>query len=204
MFFRNPVKLDAGIHTLFVPVRLKGPGIVKCFVKTLKSEKILLHLDKVLQPDLVDGNLFSSHISVPMSNSDTDTSYRLESITIDSHTLPGFKDVKLDPIHENFYLRPGQISTLILKITNKHSQIPQTKCQTDRVTLSARLTFTGSVSKDVQIQFRCRSSKQSFLFTFIDHDGSIQLASAIKPLKPCETEKCPVLLTLHGTGKDTV
>lgn len=196
----NPIKLDAGIHTLLVPVRAKGPGLVQCFIKTPpKNKRILFHVDKILQPDFIDGNIFSSLVSIPVSNLDDKTMYKLISISTTMNALPGFASVDLS-IFNTFSIMPGQMSTLQLNITNKDSQTQQTKCPKKPILLKVRLEFSGAFVEDFSIKFRCRSSKQSFLFTFTDHDGSIQHAASIKPLKPCLKEKCPVLLTMHGTG----
>ena len=50
---------------------------------------------------------------------------------------------------------------------------------------------------------RCRTRDESFSFTFLDHDGSVNAAAAIQPIlhehdPPLST--LPVVLTLHGTG----
>ncbi|CAG2189140.1 unnamed protein product [Mytilus edulis] len=59
--------------------------------------------------------------------------------------------------------------------------------------------MTSEGNKDFLVNLRCRKLKESFLFTFLDHDGSVQHAAAIYPLSDCMGESCPVLLTLHGT-----
>ncbi|ELU12464.1 hypothetical protein CAPTEDRAFT_191936 [Capitella teleta] len=54
---------------------------------------------------------------------------------------------------------------------------------------------------DIYIRLRAKISQifnwESFLFTFVDHDGSVQHAAAIEPNVRCSL--CPVVLSLHGT-----
>jgi hypothetical protein len=84
------------------------------------------------------------------------------------------------------------------------------------------LKSSSSVSFSVPLSFRCRRIKESFVFTFLDRDGSVSRAAAIAPLpssahdeKTCASHlsenfgpprsgACgnlvPVVLSLHGTG----
>lgn len=59
---------------------------------------------------------------------------------------------------------------------------------------------------DITISLRCRDFTQSFLFTFMDHDGSISHAAAIKPWNVCNTNNningCPVILSLSGSNNN--
>ena len=60
-------------------------------------------------------------------------------------------------------------------------------------------------SQWVTTHLRCRAAHETFIFTFLDHDGSVQHAAATAPLSPepraaPDTMSAPVFLTLHGTG----
>ena len=61
------------------------------------------------------------------------------------------------------------------------------------------------------LHFTCRSLTQSFLLSYLDHDGSIAEAAVLLPLRahhelkhtrppPAQGEAYPALLSLHGTG----
>ena len=193
--------MDAGIHTLKVIVRLKGPGAIKCFLKVApKKLDIEIHSEKISKPDFVNGNLFSEYVSIPITNLNPRIDYTLKKVEVKSHSIPGYE--KIDIAFENQIVRTGQTSSIIFKILNHESQQKQTKCTKSSMYITLKLISHTSDFKnnDVTIQIRCRSSTQSFLFTFLDHDGSIQHAAAVLPLKKCLTKKCPVVLTNHGTG----
>lgn len=51
------------------------------------------------------------------------------------------------------------------------------------------------------VDLECRDiRKQSFLTSFVDHDGSIAQAGVILPIGSGVNVEAPVLLSLHGTG----
>jgi hypothetical protein len=68
------------------------------------------------------------------------------------------------------------------------------------------------------VQMRCRTTRQSWIFSFVDHDGSVSRAAAISPLPRKSKDKintasppsdslttattAGVVLSLHGTGVD--
>ena len=56
-------------------------------------------------------------------------------------------------------------------------------------------------------ELRCRGPADTFIFTFMDHDGSVQHAAAAAPLPDRDAvqaqmldRRVPVFLTQHGTG----
>lgn len=85
------------------------------------------------------------------------------------------------------------------------SLIPVNSCP-----LSFTLTVSGVdgagtrvVSLPLQVELRCRSVQEPFVFTFIDHDGSVSSAAAVAPLGAASSAPSaglPVLLSVHGTG----
>ena len=66
--------------------------------------------------------------------------------------------------------------------------------------------------KSLKLQMRCRTTRQSWIFSFVDHDGSVSRAAAISPLPsklPLSNKSLSdssttagVVLSLHGTGVD--
>ena len=199
ILLRYPIKLDVGIHTLKIPVRLKGPGVIKCSVKT-STQQLEIHTSRMFKPDLVDGNLFSSFISIPITNQDSERNFELEKIRIKEHSIPGLKNVDIKLLNQA-PIQPGQTSSIIFEVMYFSNQEQQQKCPNRAIAINLEIVSTKQEKREILIELRCRSSEQSVLFTFLDHDGSVQHAAAIKPLKDCLNEKCPVVLSNHGTGK---
>ena len=195
--------LNTGIHTLKVIVRLKGPGVIKCQLKVRLSKNLNIefHSAKMFKPDLVDGNIFSEYFSIPITNLDLRRDYQIKKVEVVSHSIPGLEKIDIVAF-ENQIVKTGQISSINFKIANLKSQQKQQKCTKSAMYIMLKMLPKTSDFKnnEVTIELRCRSSAQSFLFTFLDHDGSIQHAAAVVPLKKCLIDKCPVVLTNHGTG----
>lgn len=183
-----------------VPVRFAGNGVIKCLLKTNSlQQKLIFHTDKVFTPDFVDGNLFSPFISIPVSNMGAGKKYKIKEVSGTSHDFEEKDfDISVELINTAplFEGQVGQI-TLKMKVESDHFQ---EKCLKPLYKFELNIEFDFGVEEKLDLEFRCRSSKESFLFTFLDHDGSVQQAAAVKPLKPCVQESCPVMLTLHGTG----
>ncbi|XP_038066251.1 uncharacterized secreted protein ARB_06907-like [Patiria miniata] len=96
-------------------------------------------------------------------------------------------------------IAPGQ--TLPVSVTFKwQTQERDVQGCTGETSFVLEVTSQGSGSKQLTVTLRCRKAGESFLFTFLDHDGSVQLAAAIQPLEDCPNNVCPVLISLHGTG----
>jgi hypothetical protein len=60
----------------------------------------------------------------------------------------------------------------------------------------------AAVLGNASLELRCRRGNESFLFTYVCHDGSVQRAGIITPRgpRPPPPTAAPVLLTFHGTG----
>lgn len=61
-------------------------------------------------------------------------------------------------------------------------------------------------SAPILLELRCRKALEPFVFTFLDHDGSISSAAVVLPLYSKRSAalsplaSVPVVLSLHGTG----
>ncbi len=106
-------------------------------------------------------------------------------------------EVNVDDSASATYIAPGQTFSLPLRLRfrpkTKNSEQgtfekhffgkEREKC----LQLTLGLVFGDSVSSDVhqesrtQLSFDCRHSAQSFLFTFLDHDGTVMPAAAASP-----------------------
>jgi hypothetical protein len=121
-----------------------------------------------------------------------------------------------DAIGANIDIAPGQLIALHVYLEvaqdSDSGMSVQFSCPTPfKIAISGSLrgeTFTYETT----VRVRCREKEnQSFMMSFIDHDGSANQAAVVPPLEGCRQgqrpsgqtipeEKCPVLLTMHGTG----
>lgn len=198
---RNPVYLKRGIHSVMIKLRSKAVLAVHLHLKQVQDKVPLSILRPPFLPDLVNGKLFSSHISLPVQNLHCCNWLKVLKVSlINKDTI--FK-VSLLEESGKFLIAPGQVKPLVIKIDykNKHdSLINGDKSLCEDAELKLKVSFKGKDEK-INLSLRCRKLSESFLFTFVDHDGSVQHGAAIAPLKGCQSGVCPVLLTLHGTSK---
>ena len=193
-FLRYPLSLPMGNHVIKVHVRAKVNAVVKCSIKILKQHSLVFHNVK-FSPDLVAGNLFSPYVSILVSNMNPVKNLFIKGLTA---TCFGLNDLSAELFgNQEFY--PGQFSNTVIKLSISISKM-HASCKKDVFKVGLLFKVSDGKEQEMTLNLRCREVKQSFLFTFIDHDGSVQHAAAIQPLSPCLLEKCPVLLTLHGTG----
>lgn len=183
-----------------VPVRFTGNGVIKCSLERNNAKKkLLIYEQNIFIPDLVDGNLFSNYISIPLSSMETGKRYKVKEVSIVSQDLK--EDLRVEVIN-SLLIFEGQLTQIILKLTyTDSSQAGHTNCKKSEYRLAVYIRFDGGTEESLlNLKMQCRSTKQSFIFTFLDHDGSVQQAAAVRPLIPCVQTLCPVMLTLHGTG----
>ena len=77
--------------------------------------------------------------------------------------IVSLSDVPLSPFSAFLVLSLCLNGTLGLNV------VMQTVC----LRLSLKLSASSTHSQQIDIKLRCRSKKESFLFTFEDHDGSV-------------------------------
>lgn len=184
------IRLDQGLHTIYLKLRTKVHAQVLCRFKSSKSSFEVIP-PKFL-PDIWDGWLFSEFLTVPVANYDFSTCLKVSKVMItnlnskDSEVLN-----KLDATlyEENTLISPGQIYPIIVNIktikTRENNERVIPKCSTSESDWDIEFVLKFTTSQGVvtlPIKLRCRTARQSFLFTFIDHDGSVQHAAAIQPL----------------------
>ena len=186
------VALDRGIHTLYIRLRAKARSQFKCTIDSAQSTFTVLKPHYL--PDLYNGYLFGSHIALPISNYNTKGWLRNIQITVDSQS----QGTPLSVINSELgvSIAPGQTRPIRIELGAESEQILTESCSD----VDLRLRVSSSEGEQVHpLTLRCRKPGESFLFTFVDHDGSVQQAAVIEPLESCSQGLCPVLLTLHGT-----
>lgn len=197
--FSFPVALSRGLHTIYIRGRTKGALEFRCDVDTIPSSSLSFQILKPpFIPDIYEGRFFSKYFPLLILNRNASDWLVIKRISIVNIAPPlegvnikiGLKGDKAFPV------APGQTRPIIIELIANDFAFTES-CTKVKLTL---LVSTSLGSAQSSLSFRCRGEQQSFLFTFIDHDGSLQHAAAIKPLLPCEEKLCPVVLTLHGTS----
>lgn len=181
------VSLKKGLHTIYVRLRAKVSANFMCNFQVKGSN--LQVLAPHFLPDLVDGHIFGNYIALPVSNHQFSKWIKVINVKVidQSHD---FK-MSFDLVNQ-VVIAPGQ-TTAVNLLFEASTVMP---CENNNIKL--RLV-TSEGNQDFSISLRCRKLQESFLFTFLDHDGSVQHAAAIYPLEDCGQESCPVVLSLHGT-----
>lgn len=109
---------------------------------------------------------------------------------------------KLTSQDKAFPIAPGQVRPIkiVLEYKNGKEQLTDDGVCSD-VKLVLKISTNKGPDRNIVLNLRCRKKSESFLFTFLDHDASVQHGAAIGPLASCSSGVCPVLLTLHGTSR---
>lgn len=197
------MQLPSGIHTLYLHVRSKGPFAFTCNLKLIETKQAFQALSPAFLPDLVNGKLFSRLISVPIMNLHGTHWLKVNKVSISKESSSGSQfTVELVMDEKAFVIAPGQVRPVKVALGYKN---PKRQESNDKVCNDEYIVLKISTNKGqdqtLALKLRCRKLSESFLFTFLDHDGSVQHAATIAPLKSCLSGICPVLLTLHGTSK---
>ncbi len=186
------VGLSKGIHTIYSRVRAKGMMMFQCTIDIATSSFEILKPSYM--PDLYDGHLFGKYIPLQISNYHTSKWLKNIKVTIESQNNgEPLKIIQADD--KNFGIAPGQIRPITLQLTSE-SDIILEQCND----IGFKIKVSTSEGQVVYpLTLRCRNKRESFLFTFLDHDGSVQHSAAIHPQRGCESGLCPVVLSQHGT-----
>lgn len=202
-FHRFSVQLSRGIHTLQLHVRSKGPFTFTCIIKLSEIKQSYQVISPSFLPDLINGRLFSRFISIPITNLHGSQWMKVTKVTSVKESSSSTQlVVKMIAEDKAFMIAPGQVRPIKLVLEYKNEKEKQNegdRCSDVKMVL--RISTNKGQDQKLTINLRCRKLSESFLFTFIDHDGSVQHAAAIAPLKGCASGICPVLLTLHGTSR---
>lgn len=192
--FRFGIPLNTGIHSVYIRARAKSALAFSCSFE-VSEVAFEVHAPHFL-PDFVAGHLFSGLIALPIAN--LHHNRWLRNIRLSLEESPESSSFRVKSEKLEFAVAPAQIRPIRFELHAVSDDFVLPSC--GELQLSIKVS-TSEGSKSHQILLRCRTLSQSFLFTFLDHDGSVQHAAAIAPLKTCtgELEFCPVVLTLHGT-----
>ena len=151
-------------------------------------------------PDLVEGQVISRFISIPVNNQHSSKWLKIIKVSIVQQSSGRPFVLKLSEHSKEFSIAPGQVRPVILELGYR-TELSEKKMECKDIQLILKVVASDSKAQQLVITLRCRKLKESFLFTFLDHDGSVQHAAAISPLRSAVASHCPVLLTLHGTSR---
>lgn len=203
IFCRSSVQLSRGIHTLQLHVRFKGPFSFTCSINLIEGKQTWQVLSPSFLPDLVNGKLFSRFISILITNLHGSHWLKVTKVSTVKESLSSSQfTLKMLAEDKTFMIAPGQVRPIKLVLEYKNGMEQQNDgsvCSDVKMVL--KIGTNKGQDQMLTVNLRCRKLSESFLFTFVDHDGSIQHGAAIAPWKGCASGSCPVLLTLHGTSK---
>lgn len=207
-----PVHLTAGTHTIRVKIGGLTTDHFHCSFKEPPPPLFVLPGDDTL-PDILEGELVSDWLSIPLLNT-TDRWIRGIQVSLEDapFSLASTCEIlgRCGPAPD---LAPGQAFPLVVRL----NRLVDEALSRERITVdesSCPLTFTIVVhAQEISplrhsVKLRCRTLDQSFKFTFLGYDRSVQYAGARAPLGSCpydpngfpEVWGCPVLLSTHGAG----
>eukprot|EP00117_Sycon_ciliatum_P018872 scpid32260/ scgid17292/ len=207
------IPLESGLHLFRVKLRTKAQlGVFRCEFAIQDGNTMAIHHPHFV-PELLARHTLNGLLAVPIFNRNgkkwLDPSTFRISLSVQSKEIP--LSVSLPEDLPQLPIAPGQLSTLVVQLSNKAGSEPGTdlngcpppkRGQPDTyVQYSIRIATSGvGKTHETRLNIRCRNYTNSFLFTFIDHDGSVQHAAAIRPVGDCPESGCPVMLSMHGTG----
>lgn len=197
---RHPLHLKPGMHSVLLRARTVYNINFACRLSTA-DEAPLFQIHPLVTPDLVDGRIFSNFVSIPITNYHPRKWLTIAKLKLLSQSEGPSINLYFHKL-QIFTIAPGQIHSLIAKFMFEGKE--PNSCPPKNVQGTLQLQTSDGLKNDMSFTIRCRPRTGSFLFTFIDHDGSVQKAAAIFPIVKKETAVSvtyPVLLTLHGTGK---
>ncbi|XP_071079851.1 uncharacterized protein [Haliotis cracherodii] len=189
--FSFGVGLSRGIHSVHIRLRAKVSATFNCVLTTMSKNFEVLA--PTFLPDLYDGNIFGRYISIPVANYHPTRWVKNFRLMVTDQSEGEMLEMK--PLKNELAVAPGQIRPFHVKIINKSPKI-LSACRDIEVEIAIS---TSEGEENFPLNIRCRKAGESFLFTFLDHDGSIQHGAAVQPIRSCSGQLCPIVLSLHGT-----
>ena len=185
------VSLSKGIHTIYARLRGKGPQYFRCELSTMSSAFEIS--PPHYMPDLYNTYLISKFLYIPISNHHSSKWLKNIKVSLQEHSSDANIDASL--LDKQFGIAPGQTRPLTVKLSSDNEKLTDT-CSSVEIKIKIS-TSEGALVYPLTL--RCRKKEESFIFTFLDHDGSVQHAAATHPLEDCPFGVCPTVVSLHGT-----
>ena len=225
------MEVAVGVHTIYAKVKAKVSTQIRCEVipvlvpptgDTAAVSSLVQVTAPTWMPDVVAGQFAGEGVSsVVLLNRHPSSALTNISVDIPHHErragrARGYVTIDFDKqskLSQPTHLAPSQLSGFHVAL-RVHTE-DASSAQDDSALCPSSFTIvvqgllegrawrvqTGAIS------VRCRRRhNQSFILSFIDHDGAANRAAVIAPLRGClasdasSRESCPVILTMHGTG----
>lgn len=195
----HPVLLSAGAHRFEMRVRAKHRGRIGCSVTTSSTRLAIFGAGAAMWmvPDVVDGRLVSDVAVVQVVNAHPSEWLRLPRLI----ALGSAGNLALAAEQPELHaLAPGQIAGLTFHLT-----LTTPGCPDGRLQIFVEGKQAGVAVRSAALllpALRCRTLSQSFVFTFVEADGSVQHAAAVAPNAHTTSfnKSFPVVLSLSGTS----
>eukprot|EP00450_Noctiluca_scintillans_P037012 CAMPEP_0194549330 /NCGR_PEP_ID=MMETSP0253-20130528/95058_1 /TAXON_ID=2966 /ORGANISM="Noctiluca scintillans" /LENGTH=303 /DNA_ID=CAMNT_0039396749 /DNA_START=83 /DNA_END=990 /DNA_ORIENTATION=- len=163
------VNLKRGNHRISIRLRAKHRAVVRCEVESVQLGPYRPQLyagDSVTVPDVYEGFLAGGLVGLPVLN---------------VHPTEWLRDVRAVVTGGGFNASLSSVATLA---PNQRLRLPLRVDLTERgcpkglfrVAVEGKLGGEVLRSTPLAVSLRCREQGQSFVFTFLDADGSVQQA----------------------------
>ncbi|KAJ1564861.1 hypothetical protein HK096_005835, partial [Nowakowskiella sp. JEL0078] len=211
-----PVYLEAGLHSVIVPVSSYGKSngsFITTLIKHVSGNIPHIENNDFIVPDIVNGFLASSyivngHILVDL----------FSIIITNGDTMKSIKEWKIDVIvkltatqNENFSidlpeLERGQSTSVSISIPQEIAKLQFEYCNEQ---LEIILKKNDYQSNPTKLSLRCRDfDNQSYRYTFLDSDSSVQKAAVMAPqfknnygfTSTPFSKGFPIIYTMHGAS----
>ena len=155
-------------------------------LKAYESESIV--------PDIVEGYIMGE-ISILLQNLGNTSISDLQAKVVSTN------DTTVKPVlslkNPNKILPPGELEQVQFALTFEDTNQPKASL----VLLVAIYSPSHKVAVQVRLLVRIREQSEPFKYSYIDSDGTRQLAVATRPKEECSfSTKCPVVLVMRGGG----
>ena len=208
----------------------EGPGSVKVFPPNCVPDLVALGAG-IEDPDAPASGYglgASSALSLPVLNTGDELVEVRFSVITDGSEAGG--RLSVEPLSKSSgFVAPGQLTSIGMRVQLSSPLSEKKKKETTTTTTTTTTATTTvcplrlrleaqartvakpggknreweQVGSAIPVTLRCRTTRQSFVFTFVDHDGTVSRAAAIAPLPgKSGSGGAGVLLSHHGTGVD--
>ena len=212
------VHLEAGVHVLALRLRMVVQKRISVRLAPAAAPWSIGPPPQV--PDLVlappeqgggggGAQFCGGYVALPLRNSGSAGWLRHLRVTSDDGAVTAELQPTVGEAASGVSLAPGALRLLRLRLQlasngNGNGKGKPPGCPfAFKLRLSAEGEGGQQLLLSVRLRAECRTPEQSVVCTFVDHDGAVSAAAALRPLNSSGCDPwygCGVLLTHHGTG----
>ncbi|KAI9202381.1 uncharacterized protein BJ171DRAFT_514823 [Polychytrium aggregatum] len=226
----NAIYLEEGNHKLYIcaimDVRINGGHIPPRVVFTgsfipaetvaeAYQHSVVAILGDSIAPEAMNGQLITPYASVTILNANV--SYhggnmnfgwvQIADVVVTDPTLPPDQTRAIQariPLLYSLRLAPGQVLPIPIELSVKDDTVPLPKKLAVTIKMMCMDDWESFDVSAGELDLVTREwGTQAYKITFMDFDDSVHYAMVRPPARSCvsdATQKCPVLLALHGAG----